>query len=160
MKTKYQWKDKAGRVNLTAQTVGDELEAIRKANGGRLTSESVLKSAVSRKSKLHSAFEWNNNKAGYLYRLEQAAYLIRSIEVVVEVTKGKKKRLRAFVSVVQDEERAYTSLAEAMEDDDLQAQVLAKAWAELQGWRKRYSDLSEFSKVFTIVDKLQLKKAA
>lgn len=84
--------------------------------------------------------------------------LIRSVEVVVEVQKSKPTHLRAFVSVKRDSDRSYTSIGHAMSDEDLRKQVLADAWGELEGWRKRYANLTEFAKIHAAIDRLKKPK--
>ncbi len=74
--------------------------------------------------------------------------------MVVEQSRGPKANtVRAFVSVTRDRARSYTSIADAMSDDELRAQVVATAWDELAAWRRRYEGLSEFAKVFGAIDK-------
>lgn len=153
MATVYRWKEGA-RLRINAKVAGQELERIRTLHNGRLTPDDVLKEAKDRTSPLHDAFEWDNTKAAQQYRLQQAAYLVRSIEVVVTQPKNKKpSNVRAFVSVKRDNDRSYTSVAHAMSDAELREQVVAQAWNELQAWRRRYENLAEFAKVFGVIDK-------
>ena len=168
----YKWKDGA-HIRINAKVAGAELERIRTKHRGRLTPKDVLDEAKSNVSPLHKHFTWDDTKAAQQYRLQQAGELIRSIEVVVEQAKPAGRasgNVRAFVSVKEGKKRAYTSIADAMSDTDLRAQVLADALRELQTWRKRYEQLSEFSKVFAAIDRsvgkiadkafVSLKKAA
>lgn len=166
MSTVYKWKP-GSRLKINAKVAGAELERIRTKHNGRLTPEAVLKEAGAKNSPLHKAFEWDDGEAASKFRLQQASYLIRSIEVIVERQKSKTKgsNVRAFVSVKRERDRSYTSLAHAMSDKDLREQVIAQAWEELQAWRRRYEKLSEFSKVFAVIDKtlpkvVPAKKAA
>lgn len=50
---------------------------------GVITPDAVLKEAAKKKSPLYSYFEWDDSKAAYNYRLDQARALIRSVRVVV-----------------------------------------------------------------------------
>lgn len=154
MSATYRWKPGAvGKVD--AQTAGEELERIRVRHNGRLDQDNLLREAAKPKNPLHAHFEWNDRRAAHEYRLEQARYLIRSIEVVMAADdEGEEpKTIRAFVNVVRDEDRSYTSVAHAMSDPDLRAQVVAQAWKELEAWRQRHAELAEFAKVFTSIDK-------
>ncbi len=165
MATVYKWKP-GSRLKINARVAGQELERIRTARNGRLTADDVLKEAKSKSSPLHGAFEWDNSKAAQQFRLQQAQYLIRSIEVVVAQSKKKPaSNVRAFVSVRRDNDRSYTSIGHAMSDAELRQQVVAQALKELEEWRSRYEKLSEFSKIFAAIDKTlpkvaPLKKAA
>lgn len=59
------------------------LEKIRLQNGGVLTPDAVVKDAKNRNSPLHEHFEWDDTKAAYQYRLDQARELIRKVRVEV-----------------------------------------------------------------------------
>ena len=150
--TVYRWKPGA-RIKINARVAGQELERIRTKHNGRLTADDVLKEARSKASPLHGAFEWSDTKAAQQFRLQQAQYLVRSIEITVVQSKTKTSNVRAFVNVKRDQDRSYTSIAHAMSDKELREQVVAQAWKELQEWRGRYETLSEFSKVFGIIDR-------
>lgn len=147
----YKWKT-GSKAALPAQLVGDELERIRVRHNGRLESEMVVDAAREETSPLHPAFEWNDRRAAEKFRVEQAKYLIRSIEVVV-VDQPEAQPIRAFVSVVRDEDRSYTSVSHAMADPDLRQQVLSGALKELVAWRDRYAELVELASVFAAIDK-------
>lgn len=147
----YQWKDGA-HVSIDAQAAGEEMERIRVRQNGRLDQESVVEAARKPKSPLHPHFEWDDSKAANAFRLEQASYLIRSIAVTVEKPNGNETPVRAFVSVKREEDRSYTSIQHALSDEELRAQVVAQAWAELEAWRKRYAELQEFAALFATIE--------
>ena len=146
----YQWKTGA-RLGIAAQVAGEELERIRTHNNGRLESGMVVDAARAPESPLHPAFEWDDEAAATAYRIEQAKYLIRSVEVVVE-DRPTATPLRAFVSVVRDEDRSYTSVSHAMADATLRQQVLVQALKELEAWRQRYAELVELASVMAAID--------
>lgn len=146
----YQWKPAAG-IKVDPDVAGAVMERLRTTNNGRLTGELLVAEAQPKTSPLHDAFEWNNHRAAHLYRVDQAAHLIRSIEVV-KVVGGQQKPIRAFVSVVRDEDRSYTSTAHALSDPELRQQVLDAAWRELEAWRQRHAELTEFAKIFAEID--------
>jgi len=47
----------------------------------------------------------------------------------------------------------YVTIVHAMEDDELRAYTFEQAHRELISWRKKYSDLNEFEKLFVFIDK-------
>lgn len=150
----YRWKAGAHvPAGLKAQSVGERLESLRVENGGTLTPRAVVDDARSENSALHPAFEWNDAKAADAYRIEQARYLVSHVAVVYGEPE-QPKVIRAFVNLKSGEDQAYTSTVAAMSDDVLRAQVLKKAWDELQSWRKRYDELREFSALFAQMDAL------
>lgn len=154
MQTVYKWRAHAG-ISVPAQVAGEELERIRVANNGRLTQDDVVSSAKRKASPLHDAFEWDDKAAAHQHRLSQAGYLIRKLDVVtVANDESKSAPIRAFVSVVRDEDKSYTSIAHAMSDDELREQVIARARKELEDWQDRYADLVEFANVFAAIEQI------
>ena len=152
MSVRYAWRP-GSRVNLDAERAGRELEDIRTKSGGALTQEAVVERARSNNSALHDHFDWNDTEAAEKWRLNQAGDIIRAI--VIDVSRSnveEPKLVRAFVNVEQRGERHYTSTLVALSDKDLRAQVLRKAWEELEGWRIRHSELVEFARVFSAID--------
>ncbi len=146
----YTWKE-AVNPGIDAQIAGEELERIRVRHNGRLDKKDVVDASRPESAPLHKAFEWNDAVAAEAHRLSQAGYLIRGITVVLDA-KPDASPVRAFVSVMRDEDRSYTSTAHALSDSELRAQVLRTALDELEAWRKRYSDLVEMAKVFAAID--------
>lgn len=146
----YQWRPEA-RVKIDAQAAGEELERIRVCGNGRLVAAQVVDASRPDDAPLHDHFEWDDQQAAEQFRIDQARYLIRSITVSVE-TPEQVSQVRAFVSVIRDEDRSYTSIAHALSDEDLRTQVLQKAWAELEAWRKRYAELIELADMFSAID--------
>lgn len=146
----YQWKP-GSSIKVDPDVAGRVLERIRTVNNGRLTADHVLAEAQPKTSLLHDAFEWDDRKAGKKWRLEQASHMIRSIEVI-HVTPEQTKPIRAFVSVLRDEDRSYTSTAHALSDPELRAQVVQQAWRDLEVWRQRHAELIEFAAIFSAMD--------
>jgi hypothetical protein len=147
----YKWKAHGSVPGLSAQAAGEELERIRKARNGSMIDADVLKEARKAASPLHVAFEWDDKKAAHQHRLTQAGELIRSI-VIVDDLKPDAAPVRAFVNIGINEDRGYTHVTTAMADTVMRAQVISRAWKELEEWRKRYEGLVEFSHVFEVVD--------
>jgi hypothetical protein len=151
----YQWKSEA-RLKVDSQVAGEELERIRTWNNGRLDARNVVEASRDPGAPLHPEFDWNDETAAAAYRVEQAKYMIRMITVMTDVPDAEPAAIRAFVSVVRDEDRSYTSIGHALSDQELRAQVLRQAWAELEAWRKRYAELIELGKVFSLIDQARI----
>lgn len=147
----YQWKSEA-RLKIDPQVAGEELERIRTWDNGRLDAKSVVEVSRDPGAPLHPAFEWDDAKAAEGFRVEQAKYMIRMIVVSPEPEKEEAKPIRAFVSVVRDEDRSYTSVSHAMADPELRRQVLLTALRELEAWRDRYAELVELANVFAVIE--------
>lgn len=147
----YRWKPEA-RLSIDAQAAGEEMERIRVHHNGRLESKMLVDAGRSKDSPLHNAFEWNDKTAAHGYRIEQAKHLIRNIVVTVDKPSGGTTAIRAFVSVVREEDRSYTSTAHALSDADLRQQVVHQAWRELEAWHHRYAELAEFAELFAMIE--------
>lgn len=146
----YQWKH-GSTCKVDAQVAGEELERIRTWHNGRLEAKDVVEASRDPGAPLHPHFEWNDMRAASAYRIEQAKYVIRSVEVAVsEETEA--KPIRAFVSVVRDDDRSYTSVSHALADAELRRQVLMTALRELEAWRSRYAELVELATVFAAIE--------
>jgi hypothetical protein len=65
------------------------------------------------------------------------------------------KQVVAFVNLKQDERQFYTSTAAAMANQDQRAIVLQQAWRDLQSFKRRYADLTEFAQLFATIDELE-----
>ncbi|MDB5444979.1 MAG: hypothetical protein JWQ97_296 [Phenylobacterium sp.] len=152
---RWLWREGA-HVRLDANKAGREMEDIRRRNGDRLTPEAVLERARSANSALHEHFEWDNDKAAEQHRLGQAGELIRSIQIDVSKSNLEIKPIRAFVNVQQGGSQHYTSTVHALSDAELRAQVLAKAWDDLEAWRRRHAELTEFAKIFASIDEARV----
>lgn len=78
----YQWNIKS----LSKGVDPDEaLNEIQRAESlmGKITAETVLAVASDESSPIHPLFEWDDSKAGHMYRLSQARSIINNIEVKV-----------------------------------------------------------------------------
>ncbi len=152
MSLRYAWRP-GSRVSIDADKAGREMEDVRKKNSGALTPDALLERAQSANSAVHAHFEWDDGKAAHQHRLAQAGDLIRSITIDVSTSNVEPpKTIRAFVSVERDNVRSYTSTMVAMSDAELRKQVVQKAWADLEAWRNRHAELTEFARIFTAMD--------
>ena len=149
---KYKWTRNA-MGKLEAQVVGEELENIQKKRG-ILTPEVVVKEASRKTSKIHGCFEWDDAKAANAHRIDQARYMLRSIEVVVERIEGDSGTLeiRAFHNVENEaSEKVYVTLAQAKENEGYWNQVKEKALSEIKSWQSKYSSIKEFEVIFNAI---------
>lgn len=134
------------------QIVGTALAEIERK--GELTPNAVLQSAKNKGSPLHNFFEWNDGIAADSYRLQQAAWLIRTVKVTISTPDKNPVSVRAFVRVVDDEETHYVPIDKALKNDDWKEQLLEDARRELQSFKNKYSILSELTGVIREIDKV------
>lgn len=104
-----------------------ELERIRLDNGGRLTPDAVVAVAQDKKSPLHAAFTWDNDKAGHEYRLWQARQLIKSVTISHDCVAP------AYVNVRIANEQYYQRTEVAVKNVDEWQSALSVLAAKLEG---------------------------
>ena len=158
-KKEYKWKSNA-RVPVDPEVAGRELERIREKTG-RLEPEDVLKAAKAKRSPLHAAFEWDDSAAAVAYRLQQARYMIRMIEVTIIRKDEKPRTVRAYVRLAGEEDDAggYESTVEVLSDQERREILLAQALDELRHWQTRYENLRELADVFIAIEKTRKRVA-
>jgi hypothetical protein len=150
----YQFRDNHS-CPVPAQVVGERLAALDAT--GELTPSAVVADARPARSPLHPAFEWDDRRAGPLYREDQARRLIRSVAVLVPVAgQGQPARQIAFVSVGQPVPGGalYTTTTRALSAAESRARVLEEALAQLRGWQERYQHLTELAEVFQAIEEV------
>jgi hypothetical protein len=149
----YQWKDGAHvRGRLEAQQVGERLETIRNS-GDLLTAPRVVEDARPEDALLHSVFEWDDSVAAEEFRREQARMLLRSVVAIPE-SAPESPAIRAFVVVSEVGEQSYVPTYFAMSDEQLRAQVVARALVELRQFQARYRELNELADIFAAINRV------
>jgi len=130
-------------------TVEKELEKIRERHGGVLRPADVVQYAANnRASVLHSKFEWDDERAGYEYRLWQAREIIR---VVVRHEEKIEKPVRVYVSLREDrteEGGGYRTLVDVMSNAALRQRLLEQAFDDFTRWQQKYRTLKELEPIF------------
>jgi hypothetical protein len=141
------------RIKGDPQVIGERLSTIRRGNGGDITPEMVLKDARSAHSPLHPLFEWDDRVAGHKWRIFQASHVIQCVATVVEDAQGDERLTRAYVSVKRrgHDRNSFVPVTTAMEDPGLRAQVLERAFGELQIWRDKYQHYEELFGIFDAI---------
>lgn len=146
-----------GRPNTQADAPdnADEVAAvlleIEKAYG-QVTPNDVVESARDPASPLHDHFEWDNGLAADQWRIAQARTLIASVRVKLQ-SAPERPPLRAFVHIPVPQPH-YESAKLAMSDPVKREIVLRRALGELESFKRRYSELSELSQVFSEIEAL------
>ena len=144
-----------------AQRYGQRIYDLVEEKDGILTPEQVLIDAKNDKSPLHDFFEWNDTEAAERWRMNQARYLLRSIHVVLKNDDGEEEQTRFTYNVrdVPDDDgegqRVYCTIQRVLTDADIRAQVIDQAMRQLQSWRDKYRQYSEFAKVFNAIAEIQ-----
>lgn len=125
---------------------------------GHLTPQFVVEAAKNPKSELHDYFQWDDGEAANQYRLMQARFLIRTVklEIVREETEKREVKLevtRAFVSPPSIRgKKSYVTLKKAMDSAEMRKELIDRAIIELNGIKKRYSQLNELASVWEAIE--------
>lgn len=147
----YRWRENT-RFNVSAEVVGQRIDAIRNQKGGTIDAADIVEDARTGDSPLHPMFEWNDTEAANKYRLVQARTIICHIMTVPEENPAVGPQ-RAFVNVVEDR-RTFTSMERAMSSPDLRKQVVRAAMNEAKAWRMRYAAYKELASIHAAIDEV------
>lgn len=141
-----------GLCKAPAEVAGRVCETLEHSEAG-LTPASLVNVSRDAKAPLHDEFEWDDNKAGELYRLNQAAGIIRNLRVTVQ-TQDSAETTRAFVNIRTEEEPSnYVSLSRTLDNDAWRGQLLASAKREMQCFIAKFKTLSEVASVIAEMEK-------
>jgi hypothetical protein len=159
MKRKYKAIRGARFNDDAAEVIGRELEKF----GDSCIAEMVIAEARKARSPLHRFFDWDDTSAAHQYRLDQARYYIRHVEVVLITPEGAKPTRgwhRVQLEIEDSSSGAYVQSCRIRKDRELSNQVIASAMRELHGWQRRYADYeSVFGEVFVAVKKTEKRLA-
>jgi len=147
------------RLNGDPGAIHGEIERVREKHGGEVTPELIVKAARRRGSALHGEFVWDDQEASALYRLAQARYVLRAIEVVrvdqddsgVRVYETV-RRVAATGDPDADEGRSYMTRDDILADSDLREQFVERALGELRSWARKYCDIGELRDIVASVE--------
>lgn len=136
----------------------------RKFGDRERTAEDVVAAARPKRSPIHNDFEWDDAAAAESWRIEQAKYMIRSIQVVFK-NGAESPPTKAYHSVVVtsdhgEQRRAYVPARVVWATPDLADQVLAQAKAKLQSWADQYRSYESLAEHVSAVEEVVERIAA
>lgn len=144
----YEWKY---NMPVKAQIVGEHFEQLERQQG-YITPKTVLDSARSEMSVIHTCFEWKDDIAAEKYREEQARSLIRNLTIrMIESDEKQVEPVRAFVNIQQADTSEFISLQNVLKDEELTRQLLEQAKRDLASFTRKYSTLQELRSVFDAI---------
>lgn len=129
----------------------EALESIRQAEG-IVRPESVVEHARDPKSALHGEFTWDRDEAAHQYNLWQARQLLR---VAVETRPNLAEPVRVFVSLPSDRRNpggGYRLVDDVLRHDEMRAELVKAALADLNRTKERYKELRELAKVYAEIE--------
>jgi hypothetical protein len=132
----YAWKEGV-RFKSDPNVTGALLEKIRD-EFGEVTPELVLNVAKDKNCSIHNDFQWDDEKAATLYRLDTARRIIRNLRVVSE---GEVTDEPVFVHVTVGDRKYYERTDLAVDTPDIWQNVMSEEKARLQACQKRIRSL-------------------
>lgn len=157
-KIAYRPKRGARLSRADAQRYGERLRALA-GRLGQLTPDVVYEDARDPGSPLHDWFDWDDSTAAEAHRRAQAAYLLRSIEIVYVDREGRPQQLRAFwnIPVERDEEdpeieedepaRIFVTTEQVLREEQTRTTVLSQLKARIRWLRKDVEKIEGLSPV-------------
>lgn len=126
--------------NADARKIGPVINSL--SESGAVTARDVVDSARSPNSPIHPYFEWDNQTAADLWRVETARRMLRSIRVKYQDAGGETRDVRAFqvnqARAWESEHRQYKTFQVLHGDSAFAAQMLGSAFDDLQSWKRKY----------------------
>ena len=111
----YSWKLKGLAKGVNPEDALNELNRIQDLHGS-ITPEIIVSESSNLKAILHNCFEWDNKKAAFNHRLQQARILLNNIQVNV-ITDGESKQISVFE--VTSYKEGYKSI-DTLNTDDIE----------------------------------------
>lgn len=100
------------RKECDPQMIGERLEQVRVAHDGKLLIDDVLVEAADVASPLNPVFTWDDTKAAYNWREQEARQLVRSVVVLkAEDAEPELAFWNVRVQVGEEQEQYYQSIA-------------------------------------------------
>lgn len=136
-------------------TIGERLEFLKGSNG-ELHPLDVVNDARSESSPLHACFEWDDTEAANQYRLSQARYIIRSIEITYEKpdsTGGECVVVQYANLGDRSDSKPYQDIRVIMSNKRDRDKYVRMVLRELKTIRDKYKHIKELSAVYDAIDK-------
>lgn len=143
----YKWKLEGLGKGVDVALVVEELTRLQKVNR-ILTPEVVVRAAEDNNSILHKLFEWDDNKAAYNWRLQQARTILNNIEVTI-ITDGEPREIAVFEVTTRSEGYKSVDIFTNEDVDFVRASILR----QLNTMKSKLKTYKEFDKVLFYIDK-------
>ena len=143
--------------NTDPQKVADEIYSISDTP----TTDEIISMASDPETESYKLFDWDDAVAGPKWRRVQARYVMHSLKVEF-VNDGREPEeptrvmepVRMFYGNPTGED-GFASIVKIMGNKDMYEQLLERAKAELQAFKKKYAMLKELQDLFEMIDGLK-----
>lgn len=122
--------------------IAARLQLLLERSQGRLTPDVVVDDARDPTSPLHDQFEWKDDEAARLYRIDQARQLIRSVKIEVLVDK-RSVSVPAYVHDPSDQQkRGYVETVSLQDDRARGIEAMKREFTRIEGLVTRSRDIA------------------
>ncbi len=143
----YQWKV-AGFHKVSADVAGAVCEKLEAE--GNLTAKALVDASRPEDAPLHSEFEWSDDVAAEKWREQQGRLIINQLTVVFD----NQEPVRKFFNI-EKATPTYSSIDVILKNEDTKEQLLQLALKELNAFKRKYSQLTELSKLFDAISEAE-----
>ncbi len=139
--SEFNWIMKGLAKGIKPEDAANELSRIQNVYG-KITPEVIVREASDKLSPLHSYFEWDDEKAGHRWRVQQARILLNNIQVKV-VSDGEERRISVFE--VTSTSEGYKSIGTFTREDV--EYVKADIRSRLKALNEKMKSYNQFDRV-------------
>ena len=145
-KNNYTWR-KGFQPKVKPEIVGGILEHIEDENG-EVTNKAFLDYSRDENSETHCLFEWDDAKAGELYRLSVSTSIINQLQIVyMDNEESEPQKYSAFVNVDSERNAKYVNIVTALSDKESKDLVIKRIKRDLDSLRLKYRSIKEFAEI-------------
>lgn len=148
MRKKYVWKIPSLSKGVDPNAAIKEIKYIEKKEG-KITPEILVISAKNKNSVLHNLFEWDDSKAAYNYRLQQARTLLNNIDVIVK--SDGEPRLIPFYEVIKKDSGSIYKSVDSFDETDIE-QIRISTIRDINLLKSKLSVYNKFDEVIGKLD--------
>ena len=109
----------------------------------------ILEKARGEETELHKCFTWNDSVAAERWRVHEARLIVRQLVIKEEEVPKDRPEVRLFYKT--DSESGYKPTELIVTKQDEYKELLKRAYAELQAFKRKYSMLKELQEIFDLI---------
>lgn len=139
-----EWRVK-GIYKADAQKVADEI------GNDKITPQEMIERARNEQSELHKCFEWNDTIAAEKYRLQQARIVLSMLVFKPKAEEEQPVRIFSLTT----EKSVYQPTKQFLVQADEYQDLLKRALAELEAFKRKYRTINELEGLFEAIDAIE-----
>ena len=145
---RYSWRDNSWERG-NPQEIGEHLEALYHKNGGKLTSEIVVRDAARANSPLHELFDWDDASAAAKYRISRVNGILGTL-----MTSYRGAEVRAFMGFgKRNDGIVFKPLDRVLKNQKLRDEQIHRELRRLDRWKTRTAFLPELQEAHKAIER-------